>query len=851
MQNPNQEECNEQTEDFSKTPKWIWYPENRSLPCTFIFFRKEIELDEPCISACGSMAADSRYQLFVNGTLVQRGPAPFDPRFQETEPFDIIMHLKQGRNVIGILVCYFGHYGEGTYIPGNPGFWFEMKIKMQKKTVKVVSDSTWKALRAKCWKPGSHKRFFLRALQEVFDARLYPYGWNEEGFNDDNWRSAKELKVPEGKPVVCGSSTPLTEYYVQDCSKFEMRQRDIPYLDENRENCTEMVDSGYIIWKASPEEYFEAYTDDAFYENRKESPIESMGSENGIFPLKINVNKNMSSAVVFNLKEEMTGMPFVKIKAPAGTVVDVVFSEAKKENELMLPAQIYGQWLRVITKEGETYHEAFDYEAVKYIALLIRGEGSGVEIMDAGITRRTYPFEKTPDFECSDELLNKIHTAGINTCRNVSLETIVDNVVRERQQYAGDVGITKQALYLGFGEYRLPERMIRTFAQGQNASGWFLDCYPAFDRLERLWQKNLGLSYWGPIIDHGIGFIFDIYNYVLYSGDKNMLKSLYEGISRHAAWLKSMEDEEGLLPVENTDIHTVWIDHDGFEKQRHKQASLNIYYYGYLDRIVPAIASWMNDKQFGQLSGTRAINLKEKIIKTFWDDKTHTFVDNLPWIHEEKKVRLHDRTISMSLLFNLILDEHIEGNLKILSDCPEEMGFSHPANAGWRLWALSRYGREDIVIDDLRNRWGNMNSFMENNTFSEKWEMKPLEAAWCQCAVAPVYILYGEVLGIKPVEPGFGKYIIKPQIHDLEKVYGSVKTPNGNIVLNIEQKSDCIFDVWLPEGLEAVMVLPGIFKGFIMCEDKNIGILEEKYKGEKEIAIRPENRTHLIFEVEY
>ena len=64
---------------------------------------------------------DSRYRLFVNGKLIQRGPAPFDPRFQEFHPVDLTANLSKGVNCIGILVCYWGEHGEGHVHPGQTG----------------------------------------------------------------------------------------------------------------------------------------------------------------------------------------------------------------------------------------------------------------------------------------------------------------------------------------------------------------------------------------------------------------------------------------------------------------------------------------------------------------------------------------------------------------------------------------------------------------------------------------------------------------------------------------------------------------------------------------------------------
>lgn len=833
-----------------QTPKWIWYPESRCVPCTFVFFRKLVVLDEPCLEACGTIAADSRYQLFVNGERVQRGPAPFDPRYQELEPVDIGSYLRTGSNVIGVLVCYFG-YGEGTYIPGNPGMLFQLSIKTAREIIEVISDEEWKSLRANSWRPGNYKRTFLRALQESFDARLYPVGWNEVDFGDEDWRHAKVVKAWDGKPLICGTRNYLTDYNIYDDRGFELKHREIPFMKEEKLSCPELVDSGFIKWKHNPDEYFEAFTEDAYVEDKDASPIADSSRRPIQFPLSVEVKENQSSVLVFKLNEEVTGFPFIKVRAPSGTVIEILFSESRIENQLMLPMPFYGQWVRVITSDEETYYEAFEYEAIHYMAIMVRGSSGRMDVIDAGVIRRTYPFAQSPSFTCSDALINHIHAAGVNTCRNVCLETMVDNVARERQQYSGDVGLTKLALYLGFGEYRLPARMIKTYAQGQNNEGWFLDCFPASDRLERIWQKSLELSYWGPIVDHGIGFIFDISQYVLHSGEMKVLEDLYGSITKHYQWLQGIENSEGLLPVDNLNLHTVWIDHDGFEKQKHKQASLNIYYYGYLLEL-SKIAIWMKDSVMSEAYLQKALVLKQKISELFWDERERTFVDNLPWIDEEAGLRMHDRTISMALLFDCIPDGDIDHNLDLLSSCPQELGLSHPVNAGWRLWAMSKYGKGDRVVEELRTRWGGMASLWENNTFSETWAIKPEEATWVWCcsAVAPLYILYGEVLGIKPLQEGFKTYSIRPQVHDIQSVTGTVYTPNGEIQLKIVHSDRYLIEFQLPEQLEAVIDLPSSIRRIVECDDESIGSRDMQWIGKHKIQIRPVNKVRFILELQ-
>ena len=52
--------------------RWIWLPSQRTLPNTFVLFRRELELETVPVRASGWITADSRYRLTVNGRRVQR-----------------------------------------------------------------------------------------------------------------------------------------------------------------------------------------------------------------------------------------------------------------------------------------------------------------------------------------------------------------------------------------------------------------------------------------------------------------------------------------------------------------------------------------------------------------------------------------------------------------------------------------------------------------------------------------------------------------------------------------------------------------------------------------------------------
>ena len=125
--------------------------------------------------ATGWIAADSRYRLEVNGQRIQWGPPPCDPRWAEADRIDLTDALHEGKNVLGATVLFYGQ-GDGTWPIGKPGFLFWLDIEHADGTKeRVVSDAAWHALLCRAWRPGQFKRWYLRALQEEFDARLYPH----------------------------------------------------------------------------------------------------------------------------------------------------------------------------------------------------------------------------------------------------------------------------------------------------------------------------------------------------------------------------------------------------------------------------------------------------------------------------------------------------------------------------------------------------------------------------------------------------------------------------------------------------------------------------------------------------
>lgn len=754
--------------------KWIWYPAGRTLQNTFVLFRKDIVLDKKPHKAIGWILADSRYRLFVNGKRIQWGPAPSDPRWQEADPIDLTAFLTEGKNVIAVEVCFFGS-GDGTHPMGKPGFILNLDMDQEK----LVTDASWDCFLAKSWRPGQYKRWFLRSLQEEFDARLYPYGWDTSDFKpDENWTKAILVSQDGKEPSVCNSSSEYVWEIFGDKQLSEIRKRSIPTMREFDFHATTLEESMWIHWKRPAEDYFDLLVSDAF--ETIDKPItRSLGDGEW----EISPQGNYAAALTFSFPEQGVGWPHFTIDAPEGTIVELLVHEAHQKGGPALINSHFNSWSRFICKEGINHFETFDFESFRWLQLHIRNFNRPIKIASVGMRRRIYPWTSEPTIVISDDTIQHVVNAAVNTLFNCAQETLVDGMARERQQYSGDGSHQLHAVIQTLGDITLPYRFVNTFSQGLSIDGYFMDSWPAWDRLARTVERQMHLTGWGPILDHSIGFCFDAFHYYMYTGDLQGLKEVYPRLLSFFSYLYKLTDKsEHLVPVENLGMCSVYIDHEAYKQTKHKQLALNLYIVAMCRNALSTLCQAFGDTQKADEINQYAADILQGCIQKFWDKEQQVYVNNLPWKDEEGEIRYCDRSLATALIFDLCPNGETAKALNLLEQSPAEMGVSYPCNAVWPLWALVKYRKINTVLSDLREKWGNMSSVWANNTLQEFWQAYPDEGSqWSHCAMYPLITLNQGIAGVHPLKPGCERIKMEPQLGDLEHIRFDVQTPKGAI----------------------------------------------------------------------
>jgi hypothetical protein len=118
--------------------------------------------------------------------------------------------------------------------------------------------------------------------------------------------------------------------------------------------------------------------------------------------------------------------------------------------------------------------------------------------------------------------------------------------------------------------------------------------------------------------------------------------------------------------------------------------------------------------------------------------------------------------------------------------------------AQFLLEALYRVGEGRYALELLTARhdrsWWNMIQVGSTITL-EAWDFKyknnlDWNHAW---GAAPANVIPRHLLGIRPLEPGFGKALIQPQPGSLQHVSGTMPTPRGPITVSLENDERQLF----------------------------------------------------------
>lgn len=721
------------------------------------------------------ISAERDYQLYVNGQFICRGvpPSPFYYKFYDT--VDLSEHLRKGQNCIAVLVSQIG----------APRIGLVAELVNGNDNVIMATDESWRVRSRTGWSIPEGADVENTHFQEIFDARLHPTGWTDPDFDDGDWNTPR-LYPPIGQ---------------RGCPWKRMVERRTPHPAEWEvlPKAVTAVREGKDILSRGPVDHLSAVLSapgrepqHARIENR-----DNLLMENGSTILQRSTNHHDDPAfdgiyapsIVLDFGKVITGYLTIELEGTNGGQLDIGYAERLLDGEFNNAIEVpYAD--RYMMKEGTQRFESTIWKGFRYVKLRLSGTEEPVSIRSVRVRNCTYPYEKRGDFEADDERLNEIFDICRYTIRLCSRDFLMDTPWRERNQWLGDnSAVTLPGIYSCFGDTALPRQFLKQAAATPLPNGLLVNNSQTQDALSYPLANGLG----NPIPDYSLYWIQGILDYYRFTGDAEMVRSVYPHVVNILQYHFRHLNEYGLvsdLPV------WVFIDHV-FHPPCGTLTAYNAIWHGTLKNAAE-LADICGDAETRKKAEACREAVKNNFTEAFYDADVECFRDGFAdggptgGISEHSNLAairwdLATESQTASILQHFYEEEDIEY-------LEAEPFFCHVVLAG-----LRRAGRMDLALQLIRDRWGRrmvdqgMTSTTEEWHASGSWRgadnqfvgmFRSLSHAWSAC---PAEFLVRQLTGFEILEPGCKRVHLDPARTEFNYTV-TIPTPRGDIGLQWQDK---------------------------------------------------------------
>jgi alpha-L-rhamnosidase len=746
-------------------------------------FRKAFDLQVVPSEALARITADSRYVLWVNGREVGRGPARSQPYRQRYDGYDLAPFLSAGRNVIAVLVTYYGRamsFWQPAPAASNTdaALVFEAQIGDRM----LVSDDSWRVQRSAGWSLLAGTDAGEGVPVEIVDAREVPRGWREVEFDDSDWRQAPLL--PAIHPASLGETRPPTYPFGR------LLPRGISQLVGDRVGPTRVLDSST---RAAPE-----WTSDHPVHRVIQALLEDViSTDTPELPVTFGLGPGQVHHLSVDFGRIVAGFVELDIDAPPGVVVEMHYREKVFQPELAAKGEDPETGARYVSAGSADGFSAVELNGLRYLHLIFHADRAvSVTLSRLEVREHLYPRTGGAYFRSDDARLDTLYRAGIRTVQLNSLDSYTDCPTREQRAWVGDA-VVHQMVDLATNEDWGLARNYLELSDSPRPDG-ILPMVVASDI-----EASGGLT----IPDWSLSWIHGLHIQYWHDGDVETVRRHLPSAERVLRWYTSYIDERGTIadvPEWNlVDWASIFVSG--------RSSILTALWARGLTEFAELADAVGNA---GSAAWARELyDVAARGYEDFWDADRGLYVDHIldgqrqpaasqaaqassiisGLAPEERWGPLVDRmTDSTRLVVRSWVGsdtggydherfaEQMRGMPRIDWDPEREMVIAEPFFSYAVHDAVARAGRAELLIDLVR-RW---EEFLVDgyDTFGECWGWGTPVHGWSS---TPTRDLVWHVMGVTPAEPGYRRVRVAPRPGRLREAAGAVPTPHGLIEVRI------------------------------------------------------------------
>jgi len=730
------------------------------------YFRREFilekELKEAVIYICGL----GYYELEINGKKI--GDHVLDPAQTDYEKrifyvrYDITKHLSEKENCLGVILGNGWFNQLKAWNSGTrkiPNISYGSPTLLLQLEITYQDDSTTILTSDDTWKTSFGPIKENSVYQgEVYDAREELGNWSKPGFDDSTWARAKLAEAPLGKLV----------------------PQELPAIKKMSE----------------------------------------------LAPVKI--TSPVSGIYVFDMGQNFAGWTKLRIKAEKGTKIQLRFAETVFADGMINTAStgvfatLTEQIDTYICKGGETeeWEPRFTYHGFRYVEM--QGfNGTPTPATLSGIVVHS-AVEKTGSFECSDDLLNRIHKTAVWTEISNLHGVPTDCPARERCGWLGDTHVSAEMSIYNFDMALFWKKYIRDILTSTNNG------LPTMIAPGKRGKDTASVD-WGTAIVQLPWYLY------LYYGDTQILEECYSVMKQWLSHLNELAGDDFIIDPgdEENSIYGLgdWCPPGSVKPLETPVPVTSTAYYYFDAMIMSQTAEILNKKKDVKVFDSLVSNIKTAFNKQFLNQETVTY---------------GSQTADSFCLYLGLPPKGLE--CKVAESLNQNVKEKHNGHfstgivgSRYLYWALSEFGYAETALEVMKqDSYPSFTHLFEcgATTLWECWPCPDFEEfekihdprslnhpmqggfdAW----------FYDSVAGIRPNPdfPGFKKIIFKSTLIGLLKsAKATLETQYGEIHSHWRvEKNSFTWDISVPLNTEADVYIPTKFKNI---EINGIPILKSK-----------------------
>lgn len=174
----------------------IWAHNTTPAQHEVVLFRRTFRLTRSLDTAELEIFADTRYEAWLDGVWLGRGPARFSQTLHEYDTLPVGT-LAPGEHTLAVLVQWAPNSRRSE--SSTPMLMAHVQGQTDSGLVTLVQTGPdWKASLSPAWKADAQlvDTRFLIGPTELLDFRRLPAGWNQPGFDDSQWAQAVVRDIP-------------------------------------------------------------------------------------------------------------------------------------------------------------------------------------------------------------------------------------------------------------------------------------------------------------------------------------------------------------------------------------------------------------------------------------------------------------------------------------------------------------------------------------------------------------------------------------------------------------------------------------------------------------------------------